>query len=158
MKVVKLFVLLFLVICLSSCGTMTAWTLGDNDAYTGRIGVLNDNNVEIGACATWHRSDAYPEVFGAYGAYRFETYVNAPDLIPLDFIPDLKAQPFIDVQITKDFGDKEKTIDDRGFVGPGGGLIIQDFIVLKYQYLTPLEPESDADNKNLFLLGMTYQW
>ena len=61
----KKLLLVLLVFILSGCSGMTTWVLSDDDSYSGRLGIVNENNVEIGATAVWENYDSYPQIFGA---------------------------------------------------------------------------------------------
>lgn len=121
-------ILIVLLVAAMAQADMTTWLLGETDIDSdqgmiqARVGYLH-NDVEVGLSST-----APPQVYGAYGLYHLGDVVDVN--LPIPYAGILKAKPYVGAQLSVDFGGD----GDEAFAGPIAGLVIQEVMVLEYQY------------------------
>ncbi|MHC4207357.1 MAG: hypothetical protein ACYSTT_22100 [Planctomycetota bacterium] len=132
MKRIIVFLVLVLALAVPARAELSAWLLTDNEVVGARVGYVN-NNIEVGGLSYWWYDTEPmepPQVFGAYGAYHFPDLIEVANPIPVDWLPaTLHASPYLGMQIGINC-DREK----RDFIGPIAGLLLQDLLVIEYQY------------------------
>jgi hypothetical protein len=126
-----------------------AWLLGDSDSLTARLGYDITPNVEVGGEVAWLNLDEVPGNAGIYGIYKFPDAVNVPNPLPLEWLPKtLMAMPYLGMQVGVDI------LNKGTFVGPIAGLVIQDIIVVEYEYLMTDFQLGQMNNEHRVSMGL----
>lgn len=151
--IVVMFVLLMAVSAYAK--DLNCWVLGDDSSITARLGYSIDPNIEVGVSANWFAVDDAPQVFGAYGLYKWADMVTIDNPIPLDFLPkELHGTPYLGIQAGLNLNNKGT------FVGPVAGIIIEKVLVIEYQYKTNFGAQlADSDiERSKVVLGFRFQF
>lgn len=145
-----------LVLSMAGCveaKNLSAWLLGDTDSLMARVGYNTTTNTEVGLEAAWFELDGTPGNAGIYGIYKWPDLITVPNPLPFDFLPK---------EVTgKVYGGVQMGIDilNRGtFVGPIAGMIIQDIIIVEYQYISADFKLGQIDGEQKIILGMRFEF
>jgi len=139
MKKLTVFSLLLVLSILLFCGRLhaeglTSWTLGGQDIDSAKNEIFarvgyEKGAVELGIESAWWPKWNPPQVWGAYGIYKFEELIKVPNPVQVEWLPaELSATGYIGGHVTVDF-------DNEGsYYGPVAGTMIQDILCIEYQY------------------------
>ena len=164
MKITSSFVIL-IVLAMSLpvfANGLNVWLYGDTDfaadgnsnnsrTLSARLG-YHWADCEIGASISWYPDEQVqiPQTYTVYGLYNGLPAVDVPNPIPVEWLPDkFNAKPYFGAQVGLD-------VNNNGVItGPIAGLIVQDLIVVEYQYQRLTERlGTQLDNEHKVLLGL----
>ena len=163
MKITSFVILIVLAMSLPVFANgLNVWLYGDTDfvsegnsnnsrTLSARLG-YHWADYEIGGSISWYPDEQVqiPQTYTAYGLYNGVPTIDVPNFIPVEWLPaTLNAKPYFGAQVGLD-------VNNNGVItGPIAGLIIQDLIVIEYQYQRFTERlGTQLDSEHKVLLGL----
>lgn len=153
-KTFGMFIVLILLAGVASAKNLSAWLLGDGDSLMARVGYNTTVNTEVGLESCWFKLDDSPQVWGAYGLYKFTDIIQIPNPLPLEWLPKtLNGTPYIGMQVGLNLNSKGT------FVGPVAGITIQDILVIEYQYTNfDWQLENSGVDSHKIMMGFLFKF
>ena len=136
----RVIALLLILACTSmvSASDLAFWAIGEQtlvepaDGLMLRLGYeMDQTEVGIQTLFVPSAEPDVPDVFGIYSVFHLPDPIEVPNPIPLDWLPEkLTASIYLGGQISVDFANN----DDGAFKGLIAGMLINNNLVIEYQY------------------------